>query len=141
MVAGRGFNLCCSIRTQALAYKSVFREDVTVVRHYRTFYPMRTRESISVKDSVGEDTSTVRFCPIPQAMSMSASSVVSIDCSMVYRRFVVPVRQHYLETSMAARSVSRPHTITSRFRDVHHFFISQADGLDLGIGARLPLWW
>ena len=74
---------------------------------------------------------------LPGSSGDEPSSVVSIDCSMVYRRFVVPVRLHYLETSMAARSVSRPHTITSRFRDVHRFFISRADGLDLGIGARL----
>ena len=62
---------------------------------------------------MGEDINTVRFSPIPQAMSMSVSSVVSIDCSMVYRRVVVPVRLHYLETSMAARSAA--HNMSSRF--------------------------
>jgi hypothetical protein len=34
---------------------------------------------------------------------------------------------------------SRPHTITSRGRDVHRYFFSWADGLDRGIGARLLL--
>ncbi len=29
---------------------------------------------------MGEDDSTARFCPVPQAMSMSALSVVPIDC-------------------------------------------------------------
>ena len=41
---------------------------------------MRSRESVSVEESLGEDDSTVRFCPVPQAMSMSALSVVPIDC-------------------------------------------------------------
>ena len=38
MVGGREFNLCCSIRTQALTSKSESWEDGAVVRPRRTFH-------------------------------------------------------------------------------------------------------
>ena len=38
MVGDRGFNLCCSLRTQALASKSASWEHGAVVRHNRTYY-------------------------------------------------------------------------------------------------------
>ena len=59
--------------------KSASRDDGAVVSHRRTLHGI-TILAVSVEESLDEDDSTVRFCPVPQAMSMSALSVVLIDC-------------------------------------------------------------
>ena len=55
--------------------KSSSRDDGAVVIYRRTLnvihHPVRSKESVSVEESMGEDGSTVRFCPVPQAVSMS----------------------------------------------------------------------